>query len=55
MAGVFSFQHILYVFCIKFIFYKTGSLRQGTLANDKSLTVLLCKQDGGASSEREQN
>ena len=38
-----------------FMFDSTDSLREETLVNDKSLTMLPCKQNGGASSEIEQN
>ena len=37
------------------MFYSTDSLRQEALVNDKSLTVLPYKQNGGASSKIEQS
>ena len=40
---------------IKFMYHSTASLRQEALVNDKSVTVLPCKQNGDASSEIEQN
>ena len=40
---------------LKFMFYSADSLRQKVLVNDKSVTVLPCKQNDGASNKIEQN
>ena len=36
---------------LKFMFYSADSLRQKVLVNDKSVTVLPCKQNDGASNK----
>ena len=40
---------------LKFMFYSADSLRQKVLVNDKSVTVLPCKQNNGGSNKIEHN